>query len=155
MLPIGAKAPDFNLNDTHGTPVKLSDFKGKNNVVLYFYPKDDTPGCTVEAKAFSTAKSSYDKLDTIVLGVSKDTEVSHQKFCNKYSLTVTLLADPDHKIIDRYGAWQIKKLYGKESMGTVRSTYLIDKNGIISQVWPKVRPAGHEIEVLKAVKTLS
>lgn len=154
MLSIGDKAPDFTLTDSYGNSVSLSDFAGEKNVVLYFYPKDDTPGCTVEAQSFSAAKADYDALNTVVLGVSKDTAASHQKFCTKYGLQVTLLADPDHVVIEQYGAWQLRKFMGREFMGTIRSTYLINKDGVIRQVWPQVTPKGHEVEVLEAVRAL-
>ncbi len=155
MLALGSQAPDFSLNDQTGQPVHLADFRGQKQVVLYFYPKDDTAGCILEAQGFSQAQADYTALDAVILGVSKDTEQSHQKFCNKYGLSITLLADPEHKVIEQYGAWQLKKFMGKEHMGTVRSTYLIDKQGIIRQIWPKVTPKGHEGEVLATLKALN
>ncbi len=154
MLAIGDTAPDFELEDSYGAQVKLSDFIGKKSVVLYFYPADDTPGCTLEAQGFSERKAAYDELETVVLGVSKDTVKSHAKFCKKYGLQVTLLADPEHKVIEQYGQWQLKKMMGKEFMGTIRSTFLIDTKGVIRQIWPKVTPKGHETEVLAALKEL-
>ncbi len=154
MLKTGQKAPDFTLNDADGQPVHLADFVGSKHVVVYFYPKDDTPGCTLEAKGFSAAADEYAALETRVLGISKDSEASHKKFCQRYGLAVTLLADPDHQVIEAYGAWQMKRFMGHENLGIVRSTYLIDKQGIIRQVWPEVTPAGHEKAVLEAVKGL-
>lgn len=154
MLKVGDTAPGFTLNDSYKTPVSLADFAGQKNVVLYFYPKDDTPGCTLEAQGFSDKHEEYSKLDTAVLGVSKDTESSHQRFCNKFGLHVTLLSDQDHQIIEAYGAWQPKKMFGREYMGIVRSTFLIDKAGVIRRVWPEVTPEGHELEVLEAIKAL-
>lgn len=143
----GTKAPAFTLNDTHGKEVKLSDFKGKK-VVLYFYPRDDTPGCTVEACEFRDAKAQFTKKGAVVLGVSKDDEVSHQKFVKKYDLNFTLLADPEHKVIEKYGAWAEKSLYGKKFMGIVRSTFVIDEDGTILKTFPKVSPEGHAKEIL-------
>src|SRR5690242_13081674 len=107
MLPPNSIAPDFCLRDELNNEVRLSDYAGKKNVALYFYPKDDTPGCTLEAQGFSESKTDYDALDTVILGVSKDTVKSHQKFCKKYGLVITLLADPEHQVIDQYGAWQL------------------------------------------------
>lgn len=153
MLKIGEPAPNFTLNDTDGRAVSLTDFVGKN-LVLYFYPKDDTPGCTLEAQQFSTAKPDYEALNAVVVGVSKDSVKSHQKFCRKYGLRVTLLSDPDHQVIESYGAWQPKKLYGQEYLGTQRMTYLIDATGTIRQIWPKVTPKGHEQAVLEAIRRL-
>ncbi len=144
-------APNFSLPDSYGNIVSLADFQNKKNIVLYFYPKDDTPGCTLEAQSFSAAKADYERLDTVVLGVSKDSQKSHQKFCQKYGLHVTLLSDPEHTVIEQYGAWQLKKFMGREYMGIQRMTFLIDKAGVIRQVWPAVTPAGHEKEVLAAI----
>ncbi len=143
----GTKAPSFTLKDTNGKEVKLSDFKGKK-VVLYFYPRDDTPGCTVEACEFRDAKAQFTKKGAVVLGVSKDDEVSHQKFVKKYDLNFTLLSDPDHKVIEKYGAWAEKSLYGKKFMGIVRSTFVIDEDGTILKAFPKVSPEGHAKEIL-------
>lgn len=152
MLNVGDVAPDFKLNDSYGNLVKLSDYIGKKNVVLYFYPKDDTPGCTLEAQGFSERHEDYAALDAVVIGVSKDNERSHQKFCTKYGLKVCLLSDPDHKTIERYGQWQLKKFMGREFMGTVRSTFLIGKEGKILHIWPQVTPKGHEEEVLETIR---
>jgi peroxiredoxin Q/BCP len=155
MLTLNTQAPEFSLQDNNENIVNLRDFRNKKNVVLYFYPEDDTPGCTLEAQSFSDNKTRYDALETVVLGVSDNSVKSHQKFCNKYGLVITLLADPDHKTIEQYGAWQLKKMMGREFMGTVRSTYLIDKAGIIRAVWPSVTVNGHEQEVLEAVEKLT
>lgn len=143
----GTKAPAFTLNDTNGKEVKLSDFKGKK-VVLYFYPKDDTPGCTVEACEFRDTKAQFTKKGAVVLGVSKDDEASHQKFVKKYDLNFALLSDPEHKVIEKYGAWAEKSLYGKKFMGIVRSTFVIDEDGTILKAFPKVSPEGHAKEIL-------
>lgn len=154
MLQIGDQAPDFTLTDSFNNPVTLRQYQGQKNVVLYFYPKDDTPGCTLEAQGFSDKQSDYQSLNTVVLGVSKDTVRSHAKFCEKYGLGITLLADPDHAVIEQYGAWQLKKMMGREFMGTARMTFLIDTEGKIREIWPAVKPEGHELEVLKAVQAL-
>lgn len=147
MLSVGSKAPDFTLMDQSGTPVSLSDFAGKR-VVLYFYPKDNTPGCTRQACAFAGAYQEFKTLDTVVIGISKDSAASHQKFAQKYDLPFILLSDPDLTVIQAYGVWQEKKNYGKVSMGVVRSTYLIDPNGVIEQVMPKVKPDTNAAEIL-------
>ncbi len=155
MLEVGSVAPSFTLFDQDNQPVSLEEFRDKHNVVLYFYPKDNTPGCTLEAQEFSSARADYQALDTVVLGVSRDSVSSHQKFCSTLGLKVNLLSDPDHQVIEAYGAWQLKQMMGKEFMGIVRATYLIDKQGIVRQVWPKVTPAGHALAVLEAIKSLS
>lgn len=147
MLSVGTKAPDFTLMDQSGAPVSLSDFAGKR-VVLYFYPKDNTPGCTRQACAFAGAYQEFKTLDTVVIGISKDSAASHQKFAQKYDLPFILLSDPDLTAIQAYGVWQEKKNYGKVSMGVVRSTYLIDPNGVIEQVMPKVKPDTNAAEIL-------
>ncbi|MBP3520071.1 MAG: thioredoxin-dependent thiol peroxidase [Oscillospiraceae bacterium] len=147
MLSVGTKAPDFTLMDQSGTPVSLSDFAGKR-VVLYFYPKDNTPGCTRQACAFAGAYREFETLDTVVIGISKDSAASHQKFAQKYDLPFILLSDPELTAIQAYGVWQEKKNYGKVSMGVVRSTYLIDPNGVIEQVMPKVKPDTNAAEIL-------
>ena len=149
-----AKAPAFSLKATDGSTVKLADLKGKP-VVLYFYPKDDTPGCTKEACAFRDASSQFEKLGAVVLGVSPDDEKSHAKFRDKFSLNFPLLADPEHKIGDSYGAWREKNMYGKKSMGIQRSTYLIDTAGKIAKVWKKVSVDGHDADVLEAIQSLA
>ncbi len=147
MLEVGTKAPDFTLPDKEGKMVSLSDFAGKR-VVLYFYPKDITPGCTRQACAFAGAYEEFKTLDAVVIGVSKDSAASHQKFAAKYDLPFVLLSDPELTAIQAYGVWQEKKLYGKVSMGVVRSTYVIDKNGVIEKVMPKVKPDTNAAEIL-------
>lgn len=147
MLEVGTKAPDFTLPDKDGKMVSLSDFAGKR-VVLYFYPKDNTPGCTRQACAFAGAYEEFKTLDAVVIGVSKDSAASHQKFAEKYDLPFVLLSDPELTAIQAYGVWQEKKLYGKVSMGVVRSTYVIDKNGVIEKVMPKVKPDTNAAEIL-------
>ena len=153
-LEVGTKAPAFTAVTDSGTKVKLSDFKGKI-VVLYFYPKDDTPGCTKEACAFRDASSQLEKLGAVVLGVSPDDEKSHAKFRDKFTLNFPLLADPEHKIGDAYGAWREKNMYGKKSMGIQRSTYHLDATGKIAKVWKKVSVDGHDAAVLEAIQSLS
>lgn len=147
MLEVGTKAPDFTLPDKEGKMVSLSDFAGKR-VVLYFYPKDNTPGCTRQACAFAGAYEEFKTLDAVVIGVSKDSVASHQKFAEKYDLPFVLLSDPELTAIQAYGVWQEKKLYGKVSMGVVRSTYVIDRNGVIEKVMPKVKPDTNAAEIL-------
>ena len=147
MLEIGTKAPEFTLNDAHGTPVSLSNFLGKK-VVLYFYPKDNTPGCTRQACAFAQAYHAFEEKNAVVIGVSKDSVASHLKFAEKYDLPFVLLSDPEHTVLEAYGVWQEKKLYGKVSMGVVRSTYLINETGIIEKVMPKVKPDTNAAELL-------
>jgi thioredoxin-dependent peroxiredoxin len=147
----GTKAPAFTLLSDSGEKVKLSQFKGKT-VVLYFYPKDDTPGCTKEACAFRDAQSEMTKLGAVVLGVSPDTVESHVKFRDKYTLNFPLLADTDHAVAELYGAWREKNMYGKKSMGVQRSTYIIDAQGKIAKVWKKVSVDGHDAAVFEALK---
>lgn len=153
MLPAGTKAPDFCLPDAKGTEICLKDFRG-NWIVLYFYPRDNTLGCTLEAKGFSEEVDAFGDLDAKIIGISKDSPESHTKFIEKHDLKVLLLADPTHQVLEAYGAWQPKKLYGKEFLGTVRSTYLIDPDGIIREVWPKVKVKGHVEEVKKRLEEL-
>lgn len=150
MLEVGTKAPDFTVNDQDGNSVSLSDFKGKS-VVLYFYPKDDTPGCTREGIGFSEKLSEFEKRNAVVLGVSKDSVSSHKKFCNKYNLNITLLSDEDMDILEPYGAWGEKKNYGKTYMGIIRSTFIINPAGDISKVWKAVKVNGHVDKVLEAL----
>jgi len=147
----GTKAPAFTLVSCSGEKVKLSQFKGKT-VVLYFYPKDDTPGCTKEACAFRDAEKEMTKLGAVVLGVSPDSTESHVKFREKYSLNFPLLADTDHAIAELYGAWREKNMYGKKSMGVQRSTYIIDGTGKVAKVWKKVSVDGHDVDILAALK---
>ena len=148
MLEKGTKAPDFTLFDKDGNEVSLSDFSGKK-IVLYFYPKDNTPGCTRQACAFAESFEKFKELDTAVIGISKDSVSSHVKFAEKYSLPFVLLSDPEHKVIEAFGAWQEKKNYGKTYFGTVRSTFIIDENGIIEKVMPKVKPDTNAAEILE------
>ena len=147
MLEIGIKAPDFTLSDKDGNAVSLSDFTGKK-VVLYVYPKDNTPGCTRQACAFAGSYAAFQSLDAVVIGVSKDSAASHAKFAEKYNLPFILLADPQLEAIKAYDVWQEKKLYGKVSMGVVRTTYVIDENGMIEKVMPKVKPDTNAAEIL-------
>lgn len=147
----GDKAPAFKLTDDSGETVSLADFKGRK-VVLYFYPKDNTPGCTTQACAFRDNLNRLGKSGAVVLGVSADSVESHRKFKEKQGLNFPLLSDPDHKALDAYGVWQEKSLYGRKFMGIVRSTFLIDANGKIAKVFPKVKVNGHVDEVLAALK---
>ena len=147
MLETGMKAPDFNLLDKDGNTVRLSDFQGKK-VVLYFYPKDNTPGCTRQACAFAAAYEAFRSRDVVVIGISKDSVASHLKFAQKYDLPFILLSDPELQAIQAYGVWQEKKLYGKVSMGVVRTTYIINEQGIIEKVMPKVKPDTNAAEIL-------
>ncbi|WP_071430214.1 thioredoxin-dependent thiol peroxidase [Angelakisella massiliensis] len=148
MLEQGTKAPDFTLMDQQGQSVSLSDFRGQK-VVLYFYPRDNTPGCTKQACAFASVWEQFQQLGVPVLGVSKDSVASHQKFAEKYQLPFILLSDPELTVLNAYGVWQEKKLYGKVSMGVVRSTYLISEEGLIEKVWPKVKPEQNAGEILE------
>lgn len=153
MIEEGKKAPAFSLKDQSGQTVKLTDFSGKY-VVLYFYPKDDTPGCTKEACSFRDEHSKLEKAGAVVLGVSPDDEARHVKFIEKYELPFTLLADTEHAVAEKYGAWGEKNNYGKKYMGIVRSTFLIGPDGKVAKVWPKVKPEGHGEEVLEALRAL-
>lgn len=150
MLHVGDPAPDFVLPDQDGTDASLHDFLGQW-VVVYFYPKDDTPGCTEEACAFRDAYPELKKASVKILGISKDTVKSHKKFADKFNLNFTLLSDPDHLVIEHYGAWQEKSMYGKKYMGIQRSTFVINPEGHIAKIFPKVTPKGHEQEVLEAI----
>ncbi|HBF40423.1 MAG TPA: thioredoxin-dependent thiol peroxidase [Anaerolineaceae bacterium] len=143
-------APDFSLTDETGVVRKLSDYRGKN-VVLYFYPKDDTPGCTTEACNFRDDYSNYEKAGVTILGVSPDSVSSHVKFKNKYHLPFTLLADENHAVCEMYDVWKLKKMYGKEHFGVARTTFLISPDGMIRKVFENVVPAEHSAEVLAAV----
>ena len=147
MLKEQDKAPDFTLNNQDGNPISLHDFAGKK-VILYFYPRDNTPGCTREACAFRDQFQVFKEHGIVVLGISKDSEKSHQNFILKQSLPFDLLSDPQHEVIEAYGAWQEKRLYGKVSMGIVRSTYVIDEDGMIERVYPKVKPDQHAVQIL-------
>ena len=146
----GNKAPDFTALDQDGKKVKLSSFKGKKNIVLYFYPKDMTPGCTTQACDFRDQLKKFK--NTVILGVSIDSQERHQKFIEKYDLPFSLLADTDKKVVQKYGVWQEKKLYGKTFMGIVRTTFLIDKTGTVKKIFPKVKVKTHIEEVLKELK---
>jgi thioredoxin-dependent peroxiredoxin len=149
---VGKAAPAFTLTDTHGNKVALKDFKGKN-VILYFYPKDDTPGCTKEACGFRDSWTEIQTLDTVVLGVSADGQASHQKFTAKYGLSFPLLSDPDRKVMEKYGAYGEKVMYGKKTMGVIRSTVWIGPDGKVKKHWAKVRDAAkHPDEVLEALR---
>ncbi|MEP3478688.1 MAG: thioredoxin-dependent thiol peroxidase [Fuerstiella sp.] len=150
----GVKAPAFTLKATDGSTVKLSDLKGKP-VVLYFYPKDDTPGCTKEACAFRDRKEELTKLGAVVFGISPDTVESHVKFSEKFDLNFQLLADKDHKVAEKYGAWREKNRYGKVAMGLQRSTYVIDAEGKVAKVWKAVKVDGHDAKVLEIVQGLA
>ena len=148
MLEINQKAPDFTLPDQQGNPVRLSDFAGRK-VVLYFYSKDNTPGCTRQACAFAQEAERFQALQVTVIGISKDSVASHQKFAQKYSLPFLLLSDPALEAIQAYDVWKEKKLYGKVSMGVVRTTYIIDEQGTIEKVMPKVKPDTNAAQVLQ------
>ena len=148
LLKIGDTAPDFTLSDKDGNPVSLSDFAGQK-VVLYFYPRDNTPGCTRQACAFAFHYAEFQRRGVQVIGVSKDSVASHLKFAEKYNLNFILLADPDRDAIEKYGVWQEKKQYGKVSMGVVRTTYIIDEQGRIQAVMPKVKPDTNAADILE------
>ena len=152
-LKAGDRAPDFDLSTDTGR-VRLSDLRGKV-VVLYFYPKDDTSGCTAEAIGFSEAAADFDKAGAVVVGVSKDTAKSHGKFRGKYGLKVELGADPEGEVVERYGVWVEKSMYGRKYMGIERATFLIDRAGVIQRVWRKVKVAGHVAEVLSAAQEIA
>lgn len=151
MLEPNTKAPDFTLPNQNGEMVSLSDFLGKK-VILYFYPKDNTPGCTRQACAFAAANAELEEAGAVVIGISKDSVASHQKFVHKQNLPFILLSDPELQAIEAYGVWQEKKLYGKVSMGVVRTTYLIDEQGMIEKVMPKVKPDTNAAEILEYLK---
>ncbi|WP_096439723.1 thioredoxin-dependent thiol peroxidase [Alteribacter populi] len=148
---VGQKAPEFTLKANDGKEVSLSDYKGKN-VVLYFYPKDMTPGCTTEACDFRDHHENFEELDAVILGVSPDPVERHEKFIDKHGLPFLLLADEDHKVAEDYGVWQLKKNFGKEYMGIERSTFVIDKEGNLVKEWRKVRVKGHVEEALAFLK---
>ncbi len=150
MLETAVKAPAFTLEDAEGNKVSLADFIGKK-VVLYFYPKDNTPGCTRQACAFAAAYDQFKAKNAVVIGISKDSAASHAKFRQKFSLPFVLLADPELQAIQAYGVWQEKKLYGKTSMGVVRTTFIIDEEGFIRHIMPKVKPDTNAAEVLALI----
>jgi peroxiredoxin Q/BCP len=149
MLEVGMKAPDFTLSDKDGNPVTLSDLRGRR-VVVYFYPKDNTPGCTRQACAFGAHYEEFQKRGITVIGISRDSVASHEKFAAKYGLPFILLSDPDRVAIEAYGVWQEKKLAGKVGMGVVRTTFLVDEDGNIAAVMPKVKPDTNAEEILAA-----
>lgn len=149
----GSKAPDFTMSASGGATVALSKLKGKN-VVLYFYPKDDTPGCTLEGKDFSALKKQFDAANTEIIGVSRDSVASHDKFCSKYGYSITLASDEDGSVCENYGVWVEKSMYGKKYMGIERSTFLIDANGKLARIWRKVKVEGHADDVLKTAQAL-
>jgi peroxiredoxin Q/BCP len=151
----GRKAPAFSLPDREGTAVSLSDLTAKGNLVVYFYPKDMTPGCTTEACSFRDNIGAIRKLGAQIVGISGDSEATHQKFTDKYSLNFPLLADKDNKVAKAYGVYAMKSLYGRQFMGIVRSTFVIDKAGVVRKVFPKVKVNGHTEEVIAALKELS
>ena len=147
MLEVGTLAPDFTLPDKEGNPVTLSQFRGKR-VVVYFYPRDNTPGCTRQACGYAASYDEFQALDTVVIGISKDSVASHQKFAQKHELPFILLSDPELTAIQAYGVWQEKKNYGKVSMGVVRSTFVINADGVIEKVMPKVKPDTNAADIL-------
>lgn len=154
MLAEGDKAPvAIEVEDANGAPVSLADCKG-TTVVLYFYPKDDTPGCTIEAKEFQDYSSRFKRLGVTVIGVSKDSASSHQRFAQKYDLSFPLWSDPEHRLMDAFGVWQLKKMMGREYMGTVRATFIIDGKGIVRKAFPNVTPKEHGKEVYEALQAL-
>ena len=152
-LEIGDIAPDFDLPGDGGTSIKLSALEGKN-VVVYFYPKDSTPGCTTEGKDFSALKDEFDAANCEIIGMSKDSVKRHDNFIAKQELNVRLASDEEGKVIESYGVWILKKLYGREYMGIGRATFLIDQTGVIREIWHKVKVKGHAAAVLEAVKAL-
>ncbi|WP_211748401.1 thioredoxin-dependent thiol peroxidase [Paenibacillus sp. Marseille-Q4541] len=152
-IQIGSKAPDFVLHATGGEEIKLSDFRGKR-VVLYFYPKDMTSSCTAEACQFRDEHATFEDLNTVILGVSTDSLKQHEKFIAKYELPFLLLSDEEHKVAELYDVWQLKKMYGREYMGIVRSTFVIDEEGILVKEWRKVKVKGHIEEALEYIKQM-
>ena len=154
MLEVGTKAPDFELPDQNGEMHKLSDYAGKK-VILYFYPKDNTPGCTKQACGFSERYPQFTEKGAVILGVSKDSVASHKRFEEKYGLAFTLLADPERKVIEAYDVWKEKKLYGKTYMGITRSTYVIDEEGTIIKTFEKANPATNAQDILEYLAQLS
>lgn len=151
----GKQAPAFSLENENGEMVSLEQFKGKSYVVLYFYPKDSTPGCTTEACDFRDAQENFEELNAVVLGVSPDHAASHEKFINKHSLPFSLLVDEDHAVAEEYGVWTLKKNFGKEYMGIERSTFLIDPTGTVVKEWRKVRVKGHVEDALTTLQQLT
>ena len=153
IIKIGDKASEFHLPNQAEKTIGLHDFKGKW-LILYFYPRDNTPGCTIEAKDFTCLTEQFSNLNAITVGVSKDSIKSHNNFIAKHKLGIGLLSDPDHLVMEKYGVWQLKKMYGKESMGVVRSTFIIDPQGIIRKPWFKVKAKNHAEKVLAALKDM-
>lgn len=151
MLKAGDKAPNFKLNDQTGKKISLSDFKGKK-VVLYFYPKDNTSGCTKEACNFRDTFPKFNKVDAAILGMSPDSVESHKKFIEKYNLPFTLLSNEDKDVLEKYGVWKEKSMYGRKYMGVERTTFVIDEKGVIKKIFPKVKVENHHNEVLEALK---
>lgn len=151
MIAVGQDAPDFSLEASKSQTISLKDYRGKN-VVLYFYPKDLTPGCTTEACDFRDFHSDFGKYNTIVLGISPDEVKLHDRFTQKHELPFPLLADTEHKVAEEYGVWVLKKMYGREYMGIERTTFLIDVEGKIARIWPKVKVKGHVQEIVQYIK---
>jgi peroxiredoxin Q/BCP len=149
----GDPAPAFCLQGSSGADTRLEDLLGRW-VILYFYPKDNTPGCTVEAQEFSALKDQFEALGAVVLGLSPDSVNSHRGFTAKQDLTIELLSDPQHEVLQQFGAWRLKKNYGKEYLGVARSTFLIDPHGVVRRTWPEVKAAGHAAEVLQCLREL-
>lgn len=153
MLELNELAPDFTLLDQNGNQHKLSDYRGKK-VILYFYPKDDTPGCTTEACQFNEILPNFQETEAVVLGISADTPESHKKFAEKYNLNFTLLSDPEKEVIQKYGVWKEKNMYGKKTFGIVRTTFIIDEEGKIRKIYHNVKADGHAQKVIEDIKTL-
>jgi peroxiredoxin Q/BCP len=153
-LKIGEAVPDFEAPATSDLHFKLSDYKGKSNLVIYFYPKDSTPGCTIEGNDFGALHETFNGLDTEIFGISKDSMKRHDNFKAKQGFPFELISDSDTEICELFDTWQLKKTFGKEYMGIVRSTFLIDKDGVLRQAWDKVKVKNHANEVLDAVKAL-
>ncbi|MFS0577034.1 thioredoxin-dependent thiol peroxidase [Sporosarcina sp. 179-K 3D1 HS] len=151
---VGMQAPAFSLPNEKGETVSLEDFAGKKYVILYFYPKDSTPGCTTQACDFRDAHEQFSELNAVILGVSPDSETSHQKFIGKHGLPFSLLVDADHEVAEQYGAWKLKKMFGKEYMGIERSTFLIDPTGTVVKEWRKVKVKGHIEDALATLEQL-
>jgi peroxiredoxin Q/BCP len=154
-LEIGDSAPEFTLPTDSQGEVSLADFKDRKNVVIYFYPKDDTPGCTTESKDFRDHLEAFDAANTVIIGISKDSVTSHDKFKAKHALNVALASDENGDVCERYGVWVEKNMYGKKYMGIQRATFLINTSGNLACIWPKVKVSGHVQEVLKTVQSLS
>ena len=151
----GSRAPAFNLPSVSAGHIRLSQFKGRQNIVLYFYPRDNTPGCTTEACDFRDRQAEFDSANTVVLGVSTDSLAAHEKFAEKFSLPFMLLSDENHAVCEKYGVWVEKNMYGRKSMGIQRATFVIDKSGKIAAAWPKVKVKGHVEEVAAAAGDLA